>query len=121
MVTALTLSAQESAQLQLQYSGGERQALLLKVFAVYAGKALLPVRLSALYVVGKAWMHPVVALLGALALAGCVVAFFAWRHRRPVWAFSLALYLLPLATVLNTFFTLRIWLADRYLFFPTIG
>jgi tetratricopeptide (TPR) repeat protein len=118
----LTVHAQDrdSALIRSTMTGPHRAALLAKIFAVYIGHTLLPVGLSAFYLI--AGQPPgSMALLGALLAVGLISLFWLLRRRLPAAAFGIALYLLPLATVMNFFFTLRIWMADRYLFFPTIG
>ena len=127
-VTIVTLLAQgeDSALLgdfdeRFNFSKWSRLVLLLKIFAVYVGRSLLPVRLSAAYAVGTKWLHWSVALAGFMLVAGAAGGFFALRRRRPAAAFGIALFVLPLVTVMNTFFTLHTWMTDRYLFFPTAG
>ena len=119
----LTVHAQDrdTALIQSTMTIGRRVALLAKIFALYFGKTLLPVGLSAFYVVAGKPIEGALAFLGAVAAAGCVMGFFLWRRSIPAAAFGLALFLLPLGTVMNFIYTLRIWMADRYLFFPTIG
>jgi tetratricopeptide (TPR) repeat protein len=121
-VVLLTIHAQDrdSALTQSTIVGIKRVALLAKVFALYLGRTLLPIDLSAFYTIAR---EPVgsMGLLGLLLALALVAGFFYLRRRVPAAAFGIALYLLPLATVMNVFFTLRIWMADRYLFFPTIG
>ncbi len=85
------------------------------------GHAILPIRLSAFYTVGGEPVEDSIAFLGALLAVGLVAGFFLLRRRLPLVSFGIALFLLPLATVMNFFFTLRIWMTDRYLLFPTIG
>src|SRR5882672_695623 len=99
----LTTHAQDrdSALIQSGPEVGTRVTLLAKIFALYVGRAILPVRLSAFYSVGGEPTDAPIVFIGAL------LAF--------------ALVVLPLGTVMNFFFTLRIWMTDRYLFFPTIG
>jgi tetratricopeptide (TPR) repeat protein len=62
-----------------------------------------------------------VAWLGAYLGAGTVAAFFVLRRRLPGAAFGIAVLVMQLGTVMSVFFTLRQWMTDRYLFFPTIG
>ena len=121
-VVYLTLHAQDrdSALLQSTMDVSRRAALLAKVFALYVGKALLPVGLSAFYTIA-ADTSGATPLLGAFLAVALLVGFFRIRARAPAAAFGIALYLLPLATVMNVFFRLRIWIADRYLFLPTVG
>lgn len=113
-------SALQSSE-ELGISFWIRIVTLLKIFAVYVGRTLLPVRLSAHYIVGSWWLSWWVAALGFLLLCGMCAGFFLLRKRRPNFALSIALFLLPLGTVMNLFFTLRIWIADRYLILPTVG
>lgn len=122
-VTVLTILSQEEvkALLESPYTLWERFVLLCKVFAAYVGRTFLPVRLSALYMTGRWWLGGWAAALGLLLGLGSVAGFFLLRRKQPAIAFGIALFLLPLATVMNVFFTLRIWIADRYLFSPTIG
>jgi tetratricopeptide (TPR) repeat protein len=49
------------------------------------------------------------------------VGFILMKRSLPSAAFGIALFVLPLGTVMNLFFTLRTWMADRYLFLPTVG
>ena len=119
----LTTHAQDkdSALIQSALPSMTRVALLAKIFALYVGRSILPVRLSAFYTVGGEPVESAVALLGGLLAVGLVAGFFMLRRRAPAASFGIALFLLPLATVMNFFFTLRIWMTDRYLLFPTIG
>ena len=119
----LTVHAQDrdSALIQVAMTGEQRLALLAKVFALYVGHALLPIHLSAFYTVGGQPVEGPIVLLGVVLAAGLVAAFFFLRRSQPAIAFGIALFLAPMATVMNFFFTLRIWMTDRYLFFPTIG
>lgn len=118
----LTFHAQgrEGALVQTSMDLGRRAGLLAKVFALYAGKTLLPIDLSAFYTVAA---EPVGAMpvLGLLLAAALVAGFLRLRRSAPAAAFGIALFLLPLATVMNVFFRLQIWMADRYLFLPTLG
>ncbi len=100
----------------------ERSALLLKIFCLYVGRSILPVHLSSTYVVaGEGWMPEWVALLGLLILGALVCGFFMVRKTQPALPFAFALFVFPLLTTLNTFFTLRIWMADRYVLLSTLG
>jgi tetratricopeptide (TPR) repeat protein len=122
VVVLLTVHAQDrdSALVQSTMDLGRRVGLLAKIFALYAGHTLVPVGLSPFYLVAGDPLGPL-PLLGAALAIGLVAAFLYLRRRQPAAAFGIALFLLPLGTVMNFFFTLRIWMADRYLFFPTIG
>ncbi len=122
VVGLLTVFAQDkdSALIQSTITGEGRAALLAKVLALYIGRALLPIRLSAFYTVADGPAGPAAALGVFLALV-LVAGFFLLRRRIPPAAFGIALFLLPLGTVMNLFFTLRIWMTDRYLLFPTVG
>ena len=119
----LTVHAQDkdSAIIQSSFSLAQRAALLGKIFGLYVGRTILPVRLSAFYTVAGEPVEAGVAFMGLLLAAALVACVFFLRRSKPVVAFGIALFLLPLATVMNLFFTLRIWMTDRYLFFPTIG
>jgi tetratricopeptide (TPR) repeat protein len=119
----LTVRAQDrdSALVRQAFAVGDRLWQLAKVFAQYVAHTLVPVRLSAFYTSGVNGVVDAGAVLGAILLVALVAAFLALRRSRPEIAFGIALFLLPLATVMNMFFTLRIWMADRYLFLPTIG
>jgi len=121
--TLLTVWAQDqqSALIQVAFSAGERFLRLAEVFALYAGHTILPIRLSAIYTTGIVPPNPAVSLLGVVLFGAMAWGFLAWRRRIPAAAFGIALYLLPLATVMNLVYTLRIWMTDRYLLFPTIG
>ncbi len=100
----------------------DRVTLLLKIFCLYVGRSLMPVHLSATYVVaGEGWMPDWVALLGLVLVIALVYGFFTFRKTLPALALGSALFVLPLLTTLNTFFTLRIWMADRYVLFSTLG
>jgi tetratricopeptide (TPR) repeat protein len=123
LTVILTISAQDkdSALLHEAISPGIRIATLLQVFACYVGRTLLPVRLSAIYPVNETWIDPSIATLGMVLTVGFAAGFILLRTRLPAAAFGVALFVLPLGTVMNVFFTLRTWMADRYLFFPTIG
>jgi tetratricopeptide (TPR) repeat protein len=122
-VTAFTILAQgkDTALIPSPVTPWERLVLLCKIFAVYVGRGLLPVRLSAEYFVSLEWLPGWAALLGASLGVGAVAGFVLLRRRLPAVAFGIALFCLPLATVMNTFWTLRTWITDRYLLFPTIG
>lgn len=121
--TLLTINAQDrdSALVQSALTGEERAGLLTEILARYVGHTLLPIRLSAVYTVGYEPVVGAVALLGGLLAVALIAGFIVLRRRLPAASFGIALYVLPLATVMNLFFTLRIWMTDRYLFFPTIG
>jgi len=120
---ALTVLAQDkdSALISLEMTPWQRLVLLSKVFAVYIARAILPIRLSASYEVSHEWLGWPGAAAGFLLAALAVAGFVLLRRRVPAAALGIALFVLPLATVMNVFFTLRTWIADRYLFFPTIG
>jgi len=119
----LTVHAQDkdTALIQSTMTLGRRASLLAKIFSLYIGKSILPVGLSAFYIVAGKPVEGYFLLFGALAAVGCVAGFLTWRRRLPAAAFGIAIFLLPLGTVMNFIYTLRIWMADRYLFFPTIG
>jgi len=119
----LTIHAQDkdSAIIQSGLSLAGRAALLAKIFALYVGRTILPVKLSAFYVVAGEPVEAGMVFLGVVLAAVLVAAFFLFRRSRPAVSFGIVLFFLPLATVMNFFFTLRIWMTDRYLFFPTIG
>ena len=121
--TLLTVHAQDrdSALVTVSLSVGERVFRLLAVFARYVFHTLLPIRLSAVYPDGLTPAVGPIAWMGFLFVVALVFSFFALRRKNPAAAFGLALFALPLATVMNSVFTLRIWMTDRYLFFPTIG
>jgi protein O-mannosyl-transferase len=122
VVILLTVHAQDrdSALIQSTLTGERRFALLMKILALYVGRTLLPIQLSAFYTIAG---QPVgsMALVGLLLAIMLVAGFLYLRPRNPAAAFGIALFVLPLGTVMNVFFTLRIWMADRYLLFPTIG
>jgi tetratricopeptide (TPR) repeat protein len=124
LVTAATIYSQKDikALVASSYTTGQRIVLLCKVFAAYVGRTILPVRLSGQYTVAREWLGAWAVAAGILLAAGAVAGFFLLRRKRPSAAFGIALFMLPLATVMNVLrYTLRIWIADRYLFFPTIG
>jgi protein O-mannosyl-transferase len=123
VTVVLTANAQDrdSALVQAGPPMATRVALLCKIFALYVGRSLLPIRLSAFYSVGGESAEGPIVLLGVLLAIGLLLCFFSLRRKNPAAAFGIAIFLLPLATVMNFFFTLRIWMTDRYLFFPTIG
>lgn len=118
----LTIHAQDrdSALIQSTLSGEKRVALLLKILALYVGRTILPIHLSAFYTVAG---QPAgsMALVGLLLAFVLIAGFLYLRRRNPAAGFGIALFVLPLGTVMNVLFTLRIWMADRYLLFPTIG
>jgi tetratricopeptide (TPR) repeat protein len=122
-VTILTFRSQgESSALTGESLGlGLRVAALYHVFAAYVGRALLPVGLCAKYALGSDNVSLGLAFLGFLLASAFVAGFVFFRRRCAAAAFGLALFVLPLATVMNTFWTLFIWQTDRYLFFPTMG
>ncbi len=128
-LTLLTVGAQSQSSALLKdmsLLGGltvpGRIEVLLKIFALNAGRSLLPLALNAEYQVSAWGWHPQwVAYLGFALFAAIAAGFFRFRRRAPAAAYALALYILPLAATMNTFFTLRIWMADRYLLLPTIG
>jgi tetratricopeptide (TPR) repeat protein len=121
--TLLTIRAQdkESALIQMSLTGGERLMRLAEVLARYIGHTLLPIHLSAIYATGLVPAVGPVALLGFLLALALAAGFLLLRRRLPAAAFGIALFVLPLATVMNVYYTLRIWMTDRYLLFPTIG
>lgn len=99
-----------------------RIEVLLKIFCLYVGRSLAPLALNAKYLVSsQGWYPEWVAVLGFLLFTGILAGFFLFRRRFPVLSYAFALFGLPLATTMNTVFTLRIWMTDRYLFLPTIG
>jgi len=96
--------------------------VLLKIFSLYVGRSLLPLSLNANYLVGSGdWYPEWGAVLGLFLLVAILAGFFRLRRSSPAPAYALALFALPLATTMNTFFTLRLWMTDRYLLMPTIG
>ncbi len=112
----------KDASLKYQLDAVDRLTLLLKIFCLYAGRSLLPVDLSSTYVVSKDdWMPGWVAFLGLLLFCALIYGFFRTRRTLPAIALGSALFVLPQFTTLNTFFTLRIWMADRYILIPTLG
>lgn len=118
----LTVQAQDkdSALVQSAMAGSRRLGLLTKVFALYVGRTLVPVDLSAFYTIAA---EPVgsMPMLGIVLVLALAAGFVFLRRSIPAAALGIALYLLPLATVMNIFFRLQIWMADRYLFLPTVG
>jgi hypothetical protein len=125
-VTVLTFLAQDKdsalmAAEDLQITPGQRLTANAMVLAAYVGRTLLPVDLSFSYAVGPFWLSVPVALLGGALAAAAVWGFLALRRRHPAAAFGIALYVLPLGTVMNVFWTLATWMNDRYLFLPTLG
>lgn len=118
----LTLHAQGQggALVHSAMDTGRRVSLLAKVFALYVGKTLLPIDLSAFYTIAAEPLGSA-PLFGLTIAAVMAAGFFLLRRRAPAAAFGIALYVLPLATVMNVFFRLQIWMADRYLFLPTVG
>ncbi len=122
--TLFTLTAQDqnSALIQLDLPVRSRIEVLLKIFSLYVGRSILPIALNAKYVVSdRNWYSLGVAWLGFALLLGLFWVFFKQRKTRPTLSFCAALFILPLATTMNTFFTLRIWMTDRYLILPTLG
>jgi hypothetical protein len=121
--TFLTIHAQdkEGALIQLAMTPGDRAIRLLEVMGWYAIRTLVPVHLSAIYAIPTEPVAGPVLLLGVIFTGALVAGFLLLRRSLPAAAFGIALYVLPLATVMNIYFTLRIWITDRYLFFPTIG
>ncbi len=119
----LTVHAQDrdTALIQSTITGERRVALLAKIFALYVGRSMWPTDLSAFYVVAGKPVEGWLAALGIVLATGAVIGFFLWRRKLPAAAFGIALLLLPLGTVMNLIYTLRIWMSDRYLFFPSIG
>lgn len=126
MITVVTFLAQgkdgalESGA-ELAIGPGLRFGVNANVFAAYVGRALLPVKLSLEYPIGPAWPSVAAGVLGGLLALVIVVAFLLLRRRLPEAAFGLALFVLPLTTVMNVFWTLKTWINDRYLFLPTVG
>ena len=123
LTTILTVRAQDkqSALIDMALSVGDRVVRLGEVLALYVAHTILPIRLSAIYSTGMHPPSPFLGLLGILVAIAIPIGFLAWRRSRPAAAFGIALYVLPLATVMNVYYTLRIWMTDRYLLFPTIG
>lgn len=122
-MTLLTVVAQDkqSGLVDLALTVGQRILRLGEVLALYAGRTILPIRLSAIYTTGITPPKLHLALAGIVLGAAMVAGFLVWRRRMPAAAFGIALFALPLATVMNIVYTLRIWMTDRYLLFPTIG
>jgi tetratricopeptide (TPR) repeat protein len=122
-VTLLTVYAQDkqSGLIQVTLTAGERALRLAEILARYVAHALLPIHLSAIYTTGIEPPVVPVAISGALLTLALFAGFIVWRRRLPAVAFGIALFVLPLATVMNIYYTLRIWMTDRYLLFPTIG
>jgi Flp pilus assembly protein TadD len=122
-ITILTVLSQgeSGALVDSQMASGIRIQALLQVFACYIGRALLPIHLSAMYAVTPAWLNPWVATVGAALAVGTIVGFIVLRRRQPPVALGIGLFVLPLATVMNVFFTLKTWMTDRYLLLPTMG
>ena len=118
----LTVHAQgrEGALVHSSMEMGRRVGLLAKVFALYVGRSLLPIDLSAFYTIAAEPLD-LMPLIGFLIAAALVAAFLLLRRDVPSAAFGIALFFLPLATVMNLYFRLPIWMADRYLFLPTVG
>ncbi len=128
LTTATVLAQDETSALikdsALTYQLGvfDRVTLLLKIFCLYVGRSLLPVHLSSTYVVSnEGWMPEWAALLGLLLFSALIYGYFKLRKTFPALALGFALFVLPLFTTMNTFFTLRIWMADRYALISTIG
>ena len=95
IVTVITVLAQETALAESETTSlvfGARLVLLLKVFAVYAGRALVPVSLAVHYPVGADWLPGVVAVLGLATFVGLLYLFVRTRQRLPGVAFGLVLY-----------------------------
>jgi len=122
-MTLLTVRAQDkqSGLVDLALSAWERILRLGEVLALYVGHTILPIRLSAIYTTGITPPKLHLSVLGLLLAAAMAAGFLAWRRKVPAAAFGIALFALPLATVMNVYYTLRIWMTDRYLLFPTIG
>ena len=99
----LTVHAQDkdTALIQSTMTLGRRAAVLAKIFALYFGKSILPIGLSAFYLVAGRPVEGYFLLFGALAAAGCLAGFWFWHRRLPAAAFGIALFLLPLGTVMN--------------------
>lgn len=125
LLTVVMILAQEkdATPLPAPISVWDRLPMQCKIYAAYIGRTLLPAMLSVNYsnVVRTDWLGSWAAVLGALLGAGTVAGFFVLRRRLPAAAFGIALFLLHLGTVMSIFFTLRQWMTDRYLFFPSIG
>jgi tetratricopeptide (TPR) repeat protein len=98
--------------------------LICDALLAYAGKALVPVRMSAAYTWGAFPYVSVRGLFGAALIASLVwvgvrFAGSADRNRR-LMAFGIFWFLIALIPVSNLVPTSR-KMADRYLFLPTIG
>ena len=119
-ILTLVSASEEHALSSSTLTGERRLALLAKVFALYGGHIVLPVHLSAYYTVAGEPIGPL-AGLGVLLLVALVAAFLVLRRSMPSVAFAIALYLIPFGIVMNVASTLRLWMTDRYAFFPTIG
>lgn len=106
----------------MPYHGGSRYATFLAVMVVvgdYCRMLVLPLRLSALYVVAIpktiASLRP---MTGILALLLLLVAAALGRRRRPVASFCIAWGLISLLPVLQIIPN-NVIKADRYLFLPS--
>ncbi len=119
-IFTLYSSGEQHALSSSTLTGESRVALLAKVFALYGGHVLLPIHLSAYYAVAGEPIGPL-AGVGVFLLLALVAGFIALRRRVPAAAFGIALYLVPFGIVMNVAPTLRLWMTDRYAFFPTIG
>lgn len=108
----------------LDYLGGTLLSALtttLGITAQYARLLLFPVQLKAIYVVKplESLAEPQ-ALLGFIILATAVVATLNGYRRWPVVGFCLAWILITLLPVANLY-PIYNPMAERYLFFPSIG
>jgi tetratricopeptide (TPR) repeat protein len=122
-VSVVTVFAQGTgaALIDLKISWLERVAALGQVFSGYVGRALLPIHLSAMYIIDASTLVSWPSAAGVVLAGAAVTCFILLRRKRPIEAFGIALFVLPLGPVMNIFFTLRTWMADRYLLLPTLG
>lgn len=100
---------------------GARVFTVLAIVGRYASLLVLPVELSASYfqpVIASPWRPEVLA--GAIVVVVTAVGILAARRRHPAAAVGLAMCAAGLAPFLH-FLPLMVSIADRFLYFPSVG
>ena len=121
VLVVATLIAQESAVLELPFL--QKAINAVHSTLLYLEKFLVPVSLNAHYPYFE--VNGLVGALKALLvisifLAITIVAFYAWRNKKPAWLMAWFFYLGTLVPVLGIIQVGAQGAADRYAYFPTL-